>query len=191
MTVRQAIRDLRLEGRVLKRGRSTVLAGPKLVQPLSLRSYTEGVRSQGLTPGRRLVTFQEVTADPALAEKLHIAHGTSVFQLERLLLADDERVGLESTYLPAARFPALMEDFDPTTSLYAYLHAAGVAFAEADERIETVLATPREVRLIGTSPALPMLLLNRITRDSDGNPIEHVRSLFRGDRFSFTTTLTS
>jgi GntR family transcriptional regulator len=84
-----------------------------------------------------------------------------------------------------------MEEFDLSTSLYACLHAAGVAFAEADERIETVLATPREVRLIGTSPAPPMLLLNRTTRDSAGIPIEHVRSPFRGDRFSFTTTLTS
>ncbi|MGF1427220.1 GntR family transcriptional regulator [Kitasatospora sp. LaBMicrA B282] len=190
MTVRQAIRELRLEGRVQRSGRSTVAGLPKLVQPLTLASYTEGVRLQGRRPGRELVVFEQLAADPALAAGLRIETGAPVFHLERLLLADDERVGLESTYLSAARFPALTDEFDPTTSLYAYLRGSGVTLADADERIETVLASPREVQLIGTSPALPMLLLNRVTRDRQGQPVECVRSLYRGDRFSFTAHLT-
>jgi GntR family transcriptional regulator len=190
MTVRQAIRELRLEGRVQRRGRSTVIAGPKLVQPLSLGSYTEGVRRQGRRPGRELIVFEQLEADEPLAERLQITLGAGVLHLERLLLADDERIGLESTYLPVARFPTLATDFDPTTSLYGFLRATGLAFAEADERIETVLASPRESHLIGTSPALPMLLINRVSRDRDGCPVETVRSLYRGDRFSFTTRLT-
>ena len=36
-----------------------------------------------------------------------------------------------------------------------------MVFAEAEERVETVLATPREALLIGTNPAQPMLLLHR------------------------------
>jgi GntR family transcriptional regulator len=43
--------------------------------------------------------------------------------------------------------------------------------------------------LLETNPAAPMLLLNRVSRDAAGRPIERVRSLFRGDRFSFVTTL--
>jgi hypothetical protein len=38
----------------------------------------------------------------------------------------------------------------PATSLCAYLQAIGAVFAEAEELIETVLAPPREVKLIGT-----------------------------------------
>ncbi|WP_425461422.1 GntR family transcriptional regulator [Kitasatospora viridis] len=190
MTVRQAIRELRLEGRVQRSGRSSVAGQPKLVQPLTLASYTEGMRGQGRRPGRQLVVFERLAATPALATGLRTDVGAPVLHLERLLLADEERVGLESTYLAVERFPALIEEFDPATSLYAYLRAAGVVFADADERIETVLASPREVQLIGTSPALPMLLLTRVTRDRDGTPVECVRSLFRGDRFSFTAHLT-
>ncbi|WP_232246678.1 GntR family transcriptional regulator [Kitasatospora mediocidica] len=190
MTIRQAIRELRLEGRVQRRGRSTVVAGPKFVQPLTLASYTEGVRRQGRRPGRELIVFERIAAHENLAERLRVPPGAAVLHLERLLLADDERVGIESTYLAERRFPDLLDRFDPTTSLYAYLRASGVVFAEADERIETVLASPREVDLIGTSPALPMLLLNRVTRDADGHPVECVRSLYRGDRFSFSARLT-
>ncbi len=34
-----------------------------------------------------------------------------------------------------------------------------------------------------------MLLIHRVSRDAEGRPLERVRTLFRGDRFSFTTRL--
>ncbi|MET9426664.1 GntR family transcriptional regulator [Streptomyces sp. NPDC003036] len=189
-TVRQALRDLLLEGRLRRRGRGTVVAGPKLEQPLALASYTEGVRRQGRRPGRHLVSLDRFPSPQELAADLGIAPGDPVWHLERVLLADDERVGLESTYVSEARVPRLDTDFDPESSFYAYLRERlSITFGDADERIETVLATPREALLIGTPPALPMLLLHRVSRDTDGRPLERVRTLYRGDRFSFTTHL--
>jgi GntR family transcriptional regulator len=189
-TLRLALRELVLEGRLQRRGRRTVVAGPKLEQPLSLASYTEGVRRQGRVPGRRLVALERFPADAALAAALEVPSGEPVWHLERVLTADDERIGLESTYLPVARAPRLDQDFDPDSSFYAHLRERlGIDFGGATERIETVLATPREALLIGTPPGLPMLLLNRSSRDRDGRPLERVRLLYRGDRFSFTTEL--
>ncbi|MFD7863329.1 GntR family transcriptional regulator [Streptomyces sp. NPDC059783] len=189
-TVRQALRELLLEGRLARQGRGTVVAGPKLEQPLSLASYTEGVRRQGRTPGRRLIGLDRFPCTEALAPEVGAEPGEPVWHLERVLLADDDRVGLESTYVSVARVPDLAETFDPDSSFYAHLRdRLGIAFGDADEKIETVLATPREALLIGTPPALPMLLLHRISRDTSGRPLERVRTLFRGDRFSFTARL--
>lgn len=189
-TVRQALRELLIQGRVRRKGRGTVVAGPKLVQPLSTASYTEGVRRQGRVPGRNLIGLEQLEADPVLATELRLEPGAPVWHMERVLLADDERVGLESTYLSVARLPNLERDFAPDTSFYAFLREqVGVSPAVVDERIETVLATPREALLIGTPPALPMLLLHRSSKDAFGEPLERVRSLYRGDRFSFTVHL--
>jgi GntR family transcriptional regulator len=191
VTLRQAVGELVLEGKLIRRqGSGTFVAPPKLVQPLSLVSYTEGMRRQGVEPTRTVITIEELPADEGLARDLVLEPGDPVVHLERVLLADDERIGLESTYLSSRRFPDLTEKLDPAGSLYACLtERLGVRFAEAEERVETVLATPREALLIGTNPALPMLLLHRVSYDVEGHPIERARSLYRGDRFSFVARL--
>lgn len=189
-TVRQAVHELLVEGRIERRGRGTVVSRPKLVQPLSLKSYTEGAQRMGRTPGRLLVTWENVTVDAEVAAALEVSASSRVMHLERVLLADGARIGLESTYLPLHRFADLSDDFDPTSSLYAALRARGVVFGTATERIETVLPTPREAGLLESTTAMPMLLLNRRSLDVDGAPIEVVRALYRGDRVAFEAVLT-
>ncbi|GAA4257744.1 GntR family transcriptional regulator [Dactylosporangium darangshiense] len=190
-TVRLAIQELTVEGRLnAYRGRGTFVAPPKLIQPLGLVSYTEAVREQGRRPGRRVVTVETRAPGPGLAADLRIDPQTHVLHLERVLLADDEPLGLESTYLPVSRFPDLLDGFDPTTSLYRHVgERYNLVYTEARERIETVLATPRDAHLLETNPSTPMLLIQRLSVDQRGEPIEWVRSLYRGDRIGFETVL--
>ena len=188
-TVRQALHELLVEGRIERRGRGTVVSKPKLVQPLSLKSYTEGALKMGRKPGRLLITWEDVEATPDLTAALDVTDGAAVMHLERVLLADGQRIGLESTYLPKHRFGAFTDTFDPTTSLYAAVRATGVEFGSAVERVETVLASPREAGLLESTTAMPMLRLHRRSVDTDGRPIEVVRSLYRGDRVAFEALL--
>ena len=189
-TVRQALHELLVEGRIERRGRGTVVSRPKLTQPLSLKSYTEGAIVMGREPGRLLVTWENIPATPEMAAALAVSPKGSVMHLERVLLADGERIGLESTYLPLHRFANFRKTFDPATSLYAAIRAAGVGFGSATERIETVLPSPREADLLESTTAMPMLLLNRRSVDTDDEPIELVRALYRGDRVAFEAKLT-
>jgi GntR family transcriptional regulator len=188
-TIRQALQELLVEGRIERRGRGTVVSKPKLVQPLSLKSYTEGAVRMGRKPGRLLITWEDVEASTELAAALEVADGEAVMHLERVLLADGQRIGLESSYLPKHRFGHFTETFDPTTSLYAAIRAGGVRFGSAVERVETVLASPREAGLLESTTAMPMLRLNRRSLDTEDRPIEVVRSLYRGDRVAFEAIL--
>ncbi|PRY35163.1 GntR family transcriptional regulator [Umezawaea tangerina] len=185
MTLRQAIGELVVEGKVRrKQGSGTFVAPPKLVRPLGVPSRETGTGEPSHT--RRLVTAEQLAADAELAHDLDLDPGDPVIHIERLMLVDDEPMSLESSYLSAKRFPDLIEVFDAELPLLDCLRDRYFTIpTSTDEQVETVLASPREARLLATTPAAPMLLLHRITRDPNTNPVERVRALFRGDRYTF------
>lgn len=191
-TVRQALQELVVEGRLQRiQGKGTFVAKPKMAWPLQLTSYTEDVKAHGLNPTSRLMDMGYVAADTELADRLDIAPGGRVLRIERLRLADGEPMAIELTHLSARRFPDLRRHLDRMPSLYKVLESEyGVHLAEAEETIETVLGPPREALLLGTDTGSPMLLLSRHSRDTDGQPVEWVRSWYRGDRYKFVARLT-
>ncbi len=188
-TLRQAIRELLVAGRIERRGRATVVAEPKVVLPLAIGSYTEAAREKGMSATRILVGWDVFRADETLAELLRIDIGSEVVQLERVFTTGDVRVGLETTRIPASRIPGLQDSFDHRSSLYAELAARGVAFGRVVDTIETVLPDAREAALLTVDTRTPMFLLGRVSYDTDGVPIEHRRSLYRGDRMTFTAVM--
>src|SRR5690349_9221276 len=190
-TVRQALQELVVEGRLERiQGKGTFVAKPKVSQALQLTSYTEDMRAQGLEPTSQLLDIGYITADDTLAELLDITTGGRVLRIERLRLASGEPMAIETTHLSAKRFPALRRSLVKYTSLYTALaEVYDVRLAEAEETIETSLATPREAGLLGTDVGLPMLMLSRHSLDEEGKPVEWVRSVYRGDRYKFVARL--
>ncbi len=190
-TVRQALSELVIEGRLRRiQGRGTFVAKPKVAQVLELASYTEGMRAHGLQPRTSILEIGYVTADEHLADLLGIRTGGRALRVHRLRLADGEPMSIDTSYLPARRFPGLRRQLDRHSSLYETLTASyGVQLAEAEETIETVLAGPEDARLLGVDVGLPLLLLSRHAFDVDGSPVEWAQSWYRGDRYKFVTRL--
>jgi GntR family transcriptional regulator len=191
-TVRQALAELVVEGRLERiQGKGTFVAKPKVAQALQLTSYTEDMRAQGLEPTSRLLEMGYILADDDLAGRLLIRPGVRVLRIERLRLANGEPMAIETSHLSAKRFPGLRRHLAKYNSLYTALgEEYDVHLAEAEETIETALATPREAAILGTDTGLPMLLLSRHSKDDNGEPIEWVRSVYRGDRYKFLARLT-
>jgi GntR family transcriptional regulator len=190
-TVRQALAELTVEGRLLRvQGKGTFAAEPKVAQRLQLSSYTEDMRAQGRQPSSRLLEISEDPADTELSRLLGIRSGAKVLRLHRLRLADGEPMAIETTHLPLARFRGLRRYVTSGGSLYqVLLERFGVEMGHAEETIETALASPAEAELLGADIGLPMLLLSRHSFDADGKPVEWVRSVYRGDRYKFVATL--
>lgn len=190
-TVRQALAELTVEGRLLRvQGKGTFAAEPKVAQRLQLSSYTEDMKAQGRQPSSRLLEMSEEPADGELSRLLGIRSSAKVLRLNRLRLADDEPMAIETTHLPLARFRGLRRYVTSGGSLYQVLRERfGVEMGHAEETIETALASPQEAELLGADVGLPMLLLSRHSFDTDGKPVEWVRSVYRGDRYKFVATL--
>ncbi|MCI2422601.1 GntR family transcriptional regulator [Saccharopolyspora sp. K220] len=190
-TVRQALAELTVEGRLLRvQGKGTFAAKPKVAQRLQLSSYTEDMRAQGRQPTSRLLEVVEEPAAEELAALLATKPSATVLRLRRLRLADGEPMAIETTHLPLSRFRGLTNRLESGGSLYQVLREQfEVELGHAEETIETALASPEEAELLGSDVGLPMLLLSRHSFDTEGRPVEWVRSIYRGDRYKFVARL--
>ena len=190
-TVRQALLELVAEGLLVRRqGAGTYVAEPKMDWPLHLTSFTAQAAQNGFTASNRMLGMERIKAEPAVAERLGIAAGGPIWRMERLRLADDRPMAVETSHLAAGRFPRLSRYMRHEQSLYAVLERVyGVVPASAVESISTAPASPREAQLLNTDTGAPMLVLGRHSRDRTGRPVEWVTSWYRGDRVTFIANL--
>jgi GntR family transcriptional regulator len=190
-TVRQALTELVAEGRLVRRhGSGTYVAEPKLAWPLQMSSFTEQAAASGLQVETSLVAAERIRAMPEIAELLHVKAGAFVHRIERLRKVNGSPMALEQAHLSAARFPGLARDLKQTGSLYRVLAERWeVTVVGAVETIESAPAPPREAELLATDVGAPMLLLSRHSHDARQEPVEWVRSWYRGDRYTFIARL--
>jgi GntR family transcriptional regulator len=186
MTLRQALQTLERRGlvrRVVGRHGGTFVAEPKLERDLSAPAgLTEQLRRQGHRAGARVLSEQEGPCSRRTAGALGLHAGDRVFEVVRLRLSDGAPLALERSLFPAARFAGLL-DLSLDGSLYELLERNfGVRVTRAVERLEPVIAGPREAALLSVPEGAPLLLVERTAFDAGDGAVEYARDLFRGDR---------
>lgn len=191
VTVRQAIQELVVEGRVTRaHGRGTFVAPPKLTHVIALTSTSEAIRAQGAEPSSRVLSVAEAPAGGEAADRLGLAPETPVVVLERLRLADSESMALDYSYFESARFPGLVGHLDGSRGLYEVLQQEYDCLpARALETIEASMASPEEAALLDIETGVPLLLVEKVSYDDRDEPMEFSRGLFRGDRYRFQVAL--
>jgi GntR family transcriptional regulator len=167
MTVRQALQLLESRGllrRAIGRNGGSFVARPKVERDLGTFSgLSEQLARQGVAAGARVLSAREV--DGAI-------------EISRVRLADGEPFALERSTFPE-RFGWLLER-DLTGSLYELL--GDDAPVRAVERIEPIAADADEAIALELRVGAPLLLVDRIAYNADGDVVETARDVFRGDR---------
>jgi GntR family transcriptional regulator len=193
-TVRRALDDLAREGRVSRQpGRGTFVAQPRMQRPLpDLTSFSEHLRSLGLKPGARLLSYRTVV-DPAAAVE-QFPPEQRLARIVRLRTADGSPVGVHTLFVPSelaerSGFTAQILRSTPDRSLYASLGAAGVEIDAAREDLTARMPTAREAELLGLASGSPVLEVIRRTYDANAVPVELVRAVYRADRYDYVVWL--
>ncbi|WP_458109468.1 GntR family transcriptional regulator [Arthrobacter sp. R3-55] len=191
-TVRQAISELVAEGKLGRiQGHGTFVAPPKMTHVRQLTSFSDDARSQGLRPDSRMLALGVLASDADVAARLGLEPGDPVTRLERIRLIDEEPLAHEVAWLPG-KLPRLKSHLATSGSLYAVMaEVYGLRVADVEDTVETALAGPEDVRLLGMEMGAPLLVVHRLARDAMGTPVEWTRSTFRGDRFRFVSRVKS
>ena len=191
-TVRQALGGLIAGGALeVRRGLGTFVAAARFEHTIGgFYSFSREIERHGRRPGTRVLGLGLEPADETVAAGLGIAPGTTVVALRRIRLADDEPLVVETSRLPAARFPGLERVDFSTARLYDTLTTTyGCRPTRARETFEPILLSAAEAELLGQQSGQPALRVERLAFDQDDQPIEHCRSTVRGDRYRYAVEL--
>lgn len=194
MTARQAVKALcNARATYSKRGLGTFVSGSKQVKTFTqLLSFTQETKTGGGKPSSRVLAFDDVPADAEIAAALHLEPKAKVFRVKRIRIADSVPMSIEESFLPARLCPKLLETFDPRTSLYQVLSQSyGIRMTAADEVAEAAKAHAEEGRLLQIKKGSPVFVLTRICYAENNQPVEFVRSIYRGDRWKLVSHLTA
>ena len=194
-TARASLERLRQEGLISRQsGRGSIVLAPRVEQPVNeLASFSEDMRRRGHRPSYSTFSAAGELVGTEAAEALDAPAGAVVFHIRRLLLADDEPIGMSESWLApwvlaAGREPT-PKDLD-AGSLYDWLaRVCGQKIAGAREYIEAALADAAMARRLDVAPGSALLVARRRSHAADGRAIEYATMHYRADRYRFIIEL--
>ena len=191
--VRQALREMELQGLILRRkGKGTYVAPPKVSESLAqkLTGFYQDMVERGYRATTQVLHHKVMPVSNKVAGYLQIEPRTAVVEIQRLRFVNDVPIQLVTSYLPHALCPQLANVDLTNRSLYNFLESeCGLVIARGRRFIEAVAANETEARLLNVERGAPLLLLDSVSFLDDGRPVEYYHAVHRGDRSQFEVEL--
>ncbi|MDF2590567.1 MAG: transcriptional regulator, GntR family [Clostridia bacterium] len=190
-TVREALRNLEIEGYVVRKQGSGSFVQLKSLERKLEKLYTlrNMFQEQGIKHEVKLLSFEIIKGDKGIAEHLNLEEGEDVIYMVRLFYAADVPYTIEYTYLPLKLFPQLTVDMVHNNGLYNTLESMGQKPDSAVETIKAIQITRKEKELLNLGDDIVAIETKRMTY-SVTDLIEYTKNIIRNDYFVYTVDLT-
>lgn len=193
ITVRRALSDLASEGYISRQaGRGTFVLQTKIEhrsgQPGGFR---DDLAAQGFDVESRILQHGMQPAARHVARKLGIDEGQPLLYVKKIVYADNEPIGLVTGYHNLGEGIAFTRQELESDSIFPLLERKyGISLPRADRTIEATLALEDEARLLQVRPNAPMLLLESLVYNAQGQRVSFLKAVYRGDRYKYRDTIT-
>lgn len=157
--------------------------------PNALRSFTQTARIRGLSPSARVLLAQRRAATLDEAERMGVAPGSQLFELQRVRCLNGIPVAWDRALVPLALVPDI-EGVDFTAaSLYGELDRAGVSPVRGDYAMQAQAADERTAELLGLPVGAAVLKTDHTAFTATGRVVDVGSTTYRGDRYRFRASL--
>lgn len=191
ITVRQALTLLDKEGLVRREvGRGTfVTEATPFTGEQKVEGSLDDLISIGLFTSVKLIDLHTVKATRADAAKLGLEAGASIIRCTRLRYWHKDPYCHIVVDLPWEIGHRLKRGDFKGSILRALEDRLDIRIRDAQQSVRASLADAPLARVLETQIGAPLLSIDRLVMRDDGTPVEHVRTHYRSDIFSFSVHL--
>ena len=183
MTINRALRELTLEGQLLRvQGVGTFVAESKAQSALfEVRNIADEIHARGSRHEAKVILLQREAASEQTARLFEMKSGDEIYHSILLHLENDVPIQIEDRLVdPRVAKDYLQQDF---TRITPFVYLSEVApISEAEHVIEAVLPEAEERRLLKIPAKEPCIRLHRRTW-SDGKLVSCVDLTYPGSRY--------
>lgn len=187
ITARQAVDALVREGLVVRRqGKGTFVTAPTVHHDLmDLRGIYDGLVAQGLAPKTRLLAIRRALPPPDVAARMGKPK-RKLLHWRRLYLLRGKPFAVSVVHLDTGRAKVSEAEVaeHPTYSILEKLLDERIA--RADVSIRYAPATRELARDLQLAAGAPLMLLERVSYNAQGAPLEHSLYYARAEAYEFS-----
>lgn len=155
-----------------------------------MTSFTDDMRRRGLRPASRTLDLRVSPAGARLGRLLHVSPSEPVVVASRLRLADGESMAIETVHVAERHVPGITADDLEEQSFYELLRDRyGIVIVGGEQTIEPTVTDEDESAALGVPLHSPAFRFERVTHSKEGEIVEFVESIYRGDRYRLVTSL--
>jgi GntR family transcriptional regulator len=187
-TARKALSALEQRGILQRRqGRGTFVA---ITTPESAHFHFFRLRRADGSEATPSLESESITRRKAKAEEKAAFGEQEVFEIVRGRSIDGKTMVREVLSLPTVLFPGLSDRKPLPNSLYAlYQQSYGIVIAEADERLNAVLASEEDAAIMNVEVGSPLIEVRRLATDISGRVVELRLSRYLTSELHYAVTL--
>ena len=192
ITVRRALAELEREGLIDRRRGAGTFVNPRDVAKPVIADLADVLRNlveMGKSTDVRLLAFGYQEASAPIADILRLTPGERVQRSVRVRLVDREPFSHLTTHVPERIGVTYSEPELASQPLLGLLERSGVSVDRATQEISAVLASPEVASALDVEIGSALIALTRVVYDAHGRGVEHLRALYRPDRYAFRMDL--
>lgn len=190
MTINKALLHL-VESGYIKRiaGKGSFVASPHVLKQLGAQtSFTEDMKSIGLSAGSRLISYRVLRGEdlPEIAKMLELKNDDLIHHFIRLRTGDGEPIAISYTYVSSLVLPAIdVKSLDG--SFYEYVDSLNFIRCKTTGDMMAVLATDEQKQILGIRDAalLKISHLSYVIKDHKEVPFEYINTCYVGNRYTY------